>query len=72
MSLFYIKLSMDYVTSISILTLIFLLMLIIIHLGNMMIYLLRRNMQELIPSNTVFFKRQLIPGIFFPMILVRQ
>ena len=52
-------------------TLIFILMLIIIHLGNM-IYLLRRNMQELIPPNTVFFKRQLIPGIFFPMILVRQ
>ena len=45
---------MDYVTSISILTLIIILMLIIIHLGNMMIYLLRRNMQEQIHSNTVF------------------
>ena len=37
---------MDNVTSISILTLIFILMLIIIHLGNMTIYLLRRDMQE--------------------------
>ena len=48
---------MDYVTAILILTLIFILMLIIIHLGNMMIYLLRRNMQEQIHSNTVFFHR---------------
>ena len=54
MLLFYIKLSMDYVTSILILTLIFILMLIIIHLGNTMIYLLRKNMQEQIHSNTVF------------------
>ena len=51
---FYIKLSMDYVTSILILTLILILMLIIIHLGNTMIYLLRRKMQEQIHSNTVF------------------
>ena len=54
MLLFYINLSMDYATSISILTLIFIPMLIIIHLGNMMIYLLKRNMQEQIHSNTVF------------------
>ena len=33
----------------------FYLMLIIIHLGNMMIYLLRRNMQEQIHWNIVFF-----------------
>ena len=50
---FYIKLSMDYVTSILILTLILILMLIIIHLGNTMIYLLRRNMQEQTHSNNV-------------------
>ena len=32
-------------------------MLIIIHLGNMIISLLRRNMQEKIPVNIVFFHR---------------
>ena len=55
MLLFYIKLSMDYVTSILI-TLIFILMLIIIHLGNTMIYLLRKNMQEQIHSNKFFHR----------------
>ena len=53
MLFFDIKLSMDYVKSILILTLIFILMLIITHLGNTMIYLLRRNMQEQIHSNNV-------------------
>ena len=56
MLLSYMKLSMDLVTSTSILTLIFILMLFIILLGNMMIYLLRRNMQEQIHLNIVFFK----------------
>ena len=56
----YINLSVDYVTSISILTVIFVLMLIIIHLGNMMIYLLRRNMQEHIHSNTILFFHRIV------------
>ena len=43
------------VISLLILTLIFILMLIIIHLGNMTIYLLKRNMQEQIHSNIGFF-----------------
>ena len=60
MLLFYIKLSIDYATSISILTLIFMLMLIIIHLGNSMFYLLRRNMQEQIHSNIQFFFHRIV------------